>query len=82
MAKNLLSINDLTKDEILELINFSNSFIDDEGNFRKENLFPDKIVANVFFEPSTRTKMSFAVAAGNLGCNVLDFNIDLSLIHI
>ena len=68
MAKNLLSINDLTKDEILELINFSNSFIDDEGNFRKENLFPDKIVANVFFEPSTRTKMSFAVAAGNLGC--------------
>ena len=81
MAKNLLSINDLTKDEILELINFSNSFIDDEGNFRKENLFPDKIVANVFFEPSTRTKMSFAVAAGNLGCNVLDFNIDSSSVQ-
>ena len=81
MAKNLLSINDLTKDEILELINFSNNFIDDEGNFRKENLFPDKIVANVFFEPSTRTKMSFAVAAGNLGCNVLDFNIDSSSVQ-
>ena len=45
MAKNLLSINDLTKDEILELINFSNSFIDDEGNFRKETLFPDKILS-------------------------------------
>jgi aspartate carbamoyltransferase catalytic subunit len=48
MANNLLSINDLLKKDILELIEFSNNFIDDEGNFRKENLFPDKIVANVF----------------------------------
>ena len=81
MAKDLISINDLTKKEILDLINFSNNFIDDEGNFRKEDLFPDKTVANVFCEPSTRTKMSFAVAAGNLGCNVLDFNIDSSSIQ-
>ena len=48
MANNLLSINDLSKKDILDLIEFSNNFIDDEGNFRKENLFPDKIVANVF----------------------------------
>ena len=81
MAKDLISINDLTKKEILDLINFSNNFIDAEGNFRKEDLFPDKTVANVFCEPSTRTKMSFAVAAGNLGCNVLDFNIDSSSIQ-
>ena len=81
MAKDLISINDLTKKEILDLINFSNNFIDQEGNFRKEDLFPDKTVANVFCEPSTRTKMSFAVAAGNLGCNVLDFNIDSSSIQ-
>ena len=32
MAKNLLSIKDLSKDEILDLIKFSNSFIDNEGN--------------------------------------------------
>jgi len=81
MTKDLISINDLTKKEILDLINFSNNFIDEEGNFRKEDLFPDKTVANVFCEPSTRTKMSFAVAAGNLGCNVLDFNIDSSSIQ-
>ena len=81
MAKDLISINDLTKKEILDLINFSNNFIDEEGNFRKEDLFPDKTIANVFCEPSTRTKMSFAVAAGNLGCNVLDFNIDSSSIQ-
>mgnify|MGYP001169137561 CR=1 FL=1 len=81
MAKNLLSIKDLTKKEILDLIKFSNSFIDDDGNFRKENLFPDKLVANVFCEPSTRTKSSFAIAARNLGCSILDFNIDNSSVQ-
>jgi aspartate carbamoyltransferase catalytic subunit len=81
MTKNLISIQDLSKDEILDLINFSNNFIDAEGNFRKEDLFPDKTVANVFCEPSTRTKSSFAIAAGNLGCSVLDFNIDNSSVQ-
>ena len=81
MAKNLLSINDLSKDEIIDLIEFSNNFIDDAGNFRKEDLFPDKMIANVFCEPSTRTKSSFAIAASNLGCSVIDFNIDNSSIQ-
>jgi len=81
MANNLLSINDLSKKDILDLIEFSNNFIDDEGNFRKENLFPDKIVANVFCEPSTRTKSSFAIAANNLGCSVLDFDIENSSVQ-
>jgi aspartate carbamoyltransferase catalytic subunit len=81
MAKNLLSINDLSKDEIIGLIDFSNNFVDDEGNFRKEDLFPDKTIANVFCEPSTRTKLSFEIAASNLGCSVIDFNIDNSSIQ-
>jgi aspartate carbamoyltransferase catalytic subunit len=55
VVKSLLSLKDLSKDEIIDLIKFSNNFIDDEGNFRKEDLFPDKTVANVFCEPSTRT---------------------------
>ena len=70
MAKNLISINDLSKKEIIELIEFANNFIDEEGNFRKEDLFPEKVVANVFCEPSTRTKSSFAIAAKNLGCSL------------
>ena len=78
MAKNLLSISDLSKQDMLDLIEFSNNFIDDQGNFRKEDLFPDKIVANVFCEPSTRTKSSFAIAASNLGCSVIDFDINIS----
>ena len=81
MANNLLSITDLSKQDMLDLIEFSNNFIDDQGNFRKENLFPDKIVANVFCEPSTRTKSSFAIAASNLGCSVINFDINNSSVQ-
>jgi len=81
MANNLLSINDLTKKEILELIEFANNFFNDEGSFRRESLFPDKTIANVFCEPSTRTKSSFAIAAKNLGCSVIDFNIENSSVQ-
>ena len=81
MASNLLSINDLSKKEILDLIKFADNFIDEDGNFRKENLFPDKIIANVFCEPSTRTKSSFAIAASNLGCSVIDFDVDNSSVQ-
>ena len=63
MNKSLLSINDLSKQEILDLIKFAQNFKNDDGTFKKENLFPDKTVANVFCEPSTRTKSSFEIAA-------------------
>ena len=81
MSKNLLSISDLSKKEILDLIEFAKNFKQDDGTFRKENLFPDKTVANVFCEPSTRTKSSFEIAAKNLGCSVLGFDISNSSIE-
>ena len=81
MANNLISINDLSKKEILELIEFANNFFNDEGSFRRESLFPDKTIANVFCEPSTRTKSSFEIAARNLGCSVIDFNIENSSVQ-
>lgn len=81
MSKNLLSISDLSKKEILDLIEFAKNFKQDDGTFRKENLFPDKTVANFFCEPSTRTKSSFEIAAKNLGCSVLGFDISNSSVE-
>jgi len=75
MNKNLLSLNDLSKEDLLSLLDFAEKFIDDDGGFKKEDLFPDKTIANIFFEPSTRTKCSFEIAAKNLGCSVIDFNV-------
>ena len=81
MSKNLLSISDLSKKEILDLIEFAKNFKQDDGSFRKENLFPDKTIANVFCEPSTRTKSSFEIAAKNLGCSVIGFDISNSSVE-
>ena len=48
MNRNLLSLNDLSKKEILELIEFAKNFKLEDGSFIKEHLFPDKTVSNVF----------------------------------
>ena len=81
MSKNLISISDLSKKEILEIINFAKNFKLEDGSFLKENLFPDKTIANVFCEPSTRTKSSFEIAAKNLGATVIDFDMASSSIQ-
>ena len=81
MSNNLLSISDLTKKETLDLIKFASNFKNEDGSFRKEDLFPDKTVANIFCEPSTRTKSSFEIAARNLGCSVIDFDVANSSIE-
>ena len=81
MSKNLLSISDLSKKEILDLIEFAKNFKQDDGSFRKEDLFPDKTIANIFCEPSTRTKSSFEIAAKNLGCSVVGFDISNSSVE-
>jgi aspartate carbamoyltransferase catalytic subunit len=76
--KHLTSLKELSKDEILELLDLADNFIDSEGFIRRDPLFPDKKVVNIFCEPSTRTKISFEIAASNLGCQVIDFGVDSS----
>ena len=76
--KHLTSLKELSKDEILELKDLADNFIDSEGFIRRDPLFPDKKVINIFCEPSTRTKISFEIAASNLGCQVIDFDVDSS----
>ena len=68
MNRNLIALSDLSKKEILDLISFAEKFINEDGTFKKESLFPDKTIANIFCEPSTRTKSSFEIAAKNIGC--------------
>ena len=76
MSQNLLNLADFTEKDILELIDLANNFqTDDPTGYRHENIFPDKKVASIFFEPSTRTKLSFEIATHNLGAKYLDFNL-------
>ena len=82
MSQNLLNLAHLKEQDILELMKLANSFkSEDLIEYRHENLFPDKKVASIFCEPSTRTKLSFEIAACNLGAKFIDFNIENSSIQ-
>ena len=81
MSKNLINFTDLTKKDIFDLIELANNFkSEDSLDYRSENLFPDKKIVSIFCEPSTRTKLSFEIAAHNLGAKFIDFDLSNSSI--
>lgn len=67
MPKSLISIQDFTKDEILHVLETAKEF---EAN-RFPNILSDKVIACLFFEPSTRTRCSFEAAVNRLGARVI-----------
>lgn len=67
--KNLLDIMDLSTDEILELINLADDMMKNPEKY--SDACKNKILGTLFFEPSTRTRLSFESAMMSLGGNVL-----------
>lgn len=67
--KSLISIGDYTLDERLEILDLAEEF---EKNPRQK-ILSDYVVATLFFEPSTRTRLSFESAASRLGAKVIGF---------
>ena len=67
--QNFVTIADLTKEKLLYLIQSAQEF---EKHPNRE-LLKGKIVATLFFEPSTRTRLSFDTAANRLGAKVIGF---------
>jgi len=70
----LLSINDLSKNRILQLCKRAEQI---EKNGFQDTL-QDKLIALLFFEPSTRTKMSFETASLRSGAKILNFTSESS----
>lgn len=70
--KNLISIEDLSVKEIDELIETANDIIKNPEKYREACKY--KKLATLFFEPSTRTRLSFEAAMMELGGNVLGFS--------
>ena len=67
---NIISMNDMKKKEILDILELARK-IEDCSEEKKLKFLHGKIIATLFFEPSTRTKMSFESAAIRLGANIL-----------
>ena len=70
MPKSLISIHDFTKEEMLHVVDVAQEF---EKN-KVQPILRDKVIATLFFEPSTRTRLSFETAANRLGARVIGFS--------
>ena len=71
--KDLLSINELSKNEIISIINNANSYYHDNKISSKKKVLNNFTQINLFFENSTRTQVSFEIAGTLLGANVVNF---------
>lgn len=69
-TKSIVSITDYSKDQIIRILNHSKEF---EKNPNQE-LLKGKVAATLFFEPSTRTRLSFEAAVNRLGGRVIGFS--------
>ena len=69
MKKDLISITDFTKDEYLKILDLAADF----ENNPNQDLLKGKVVACLFFEPSTRTRLSFETAINRMGGRIIGF---------
>jgi aspartate carbamoyltransferase catalytic subunit len=68
--RSLVSIDDLNTDEVLKILDLA-------GEFEKkpvQRLLEGKVIATLFFEPSTRTRLSFESAINRLGGKIVGFS--------
>jgi len=70
MNQSLVSITDYSKEEILSILKSAHEF---EANPNRKTL-DGKVIATLFFEPSTRTRLSFETAVIRLGGSVIGFS--------
>ena len=68
--RSLVSINDYSREEHLKILDLAEEF---EKNHR-QNIMQGYVVATLFFEPSTRTRLSFESAVNQLGGKILGFS--------
>lgn len=71
----LLGLEELSRAEIVGILDLAEHFLHDAHAPRKKRAnLAGRVVVNLFFEPSTRTRTSFALAARRLGADVTDFS--------
>ncbi len=75
----ILRVDDLSVEDILKVMETADSFTDiSKREIKKVPTLRGKTVVNLFFEPSTRTKTSFEVAAKRLSADMINFSASSS----
>jgi len=68
--RSLVSINDFSREDHIRILDLAEAF----EKHPKQHILEDYVVATLFFEPSTRTRLSFESAATQLGARVIGFS--------
>ncbi len=68
--KSLVSINDYSKEEQERILDLAQEFEQEPV----QNILKDHVIASLFFEPSTRTRLSFESAVNRLGGKIVGFS--------
>jgi aspartate carbamoyltransferase catalytic subunit len=75
-GESLLSLEDLTREAIVEILDLAESFVEvNQRTIKKVPALKGRVVASLFFEESTRTRLSFETAAKRLSADVLSLAI-------
>ena len=69
--KHIISIHDLDREQMDYILSLAKDIEDKPEKYK--NILAGKVIASLFFEPSTRTKMSFETAVKKLGGNTIGF---------
>ena len=72
----LLGLKDLPKKQLEKILDVADGLIDKKGNLQKSKILRDMSIANLFFEPSTRTRNTFEIAAKRTSAKTI--NVDLA----
>ncbi len=75
-GQSLLSLEDLSRDAVIEILDVAESFVEvNQRTIKKVPALKGRVVASLFFEESTRTRLSFETAAKRLSADVLSLAI-------
>lgn len=80
MIQHFTGLSDFTSSQILSLLERAGELSLLPRSALKK-ILPHSILANVFFEPSTRTRISFEMAAKKLGAEVINFDLSNSSVR-
>jgi aspartate carbamoyltransferase catalytic subunit len=77
--RHMLTLKGLARETLVELLDSAESYLSPEGVLPvRGNALQGRTVANLFFEPSTRTRASFDLAGKRLGADVLNLDVNTS----
>ena len=71
--RDVISIKDFSKKEINDILNYAEKMVPYAKGEKHTNILKEKILSSLFFEPSTRTRLSFESAMNRLGGRVIGF---------